>query len=98
MKEMELIVKEKDREHERRMQDRAGSLPLSPMPTTVDDVPKGLKLPYYNDSKDDIDSHIKWFERYAKACKWDRSRYATDLGNLLQGKSFENAIKRHIRL
>ena len=80
MKEIELLEKEKNREHERRMQDRTSSFPSSPMPTTVDDVPKGPKLPYYDDSKDDIDSYIRRFETYAEACKWDRSRYATYLG------------------
>ena len=73
---------------------RTGSLPRSPMPTTVDDVPKGLKLPYYDDSKDDTDSYIGRFERYAEACKWDRSRYAAYLGNQLQGK----ALKAYVRM
>ena len=63
------------------------------MPTTVDDIAKGPKLPYYDDSKDDIDSYIRRFERYAEACKWNRSRYVTYLGNLLQGKALEIYVR-----
>ena len=95
MKEMELREKEKDREHERSMQGQPGGQSPSPRPTTTtdDSIPKGPKLPYYDDSKDDIDSYIRRFERYAEACKWDKSRYATYLGNLLQGKALEVYVR-----
>ena len=33
------------------------------------------------------------FKRYLEACKWDKSRYATYLGNLLQGKAPEDYVR-----
>ena len=47
------------------------------------------KLPYFNDSKDKMDSYWSQFERYSTANKWDSSLWAAYLSALLKGQSLD---------
>ena len=47
------------------------------------------KLPYFEESKDKMDSYLSRFEKYAVANKWDRSKWAAYLSALLKGRALE---------
>ena len=47
------------------------------------------KLPYFEESKDKMDSYLSRFEKYAVANKWDRSIWAAYLSALLNGRALE---------
>ena len=50
---------------------------------------KTPKLPVFQQDKDDMDSYLGRFERYAKAQRWDGSMWAINLSALLTGKALE---------
>ena len=50
---------------------------------------RNLKLPYFEESKDKMDSYLSRFEKYAVANKWDRSIWAAYLSALLKGRALE---------
>ena len=45
------------------------------------------KLPYFDDSKDKMDSYLFRLEKYATANKWDPSLWAAYLSALLKGRA-----------
>ena len=47
------------------------------------------KLPYFEESKDKMDSYLSGFEKYAVANKWDRSIWSAYLSALLKGRALE---------
>ncbi len=47
------------------------------------------KLPEFVDGKDDLDSYLQRFERFAKSNKWDETIWATSLSALLTGKALD---------
>ena len=47
------------------------------------------KLPAFSEGKDDIDSFLKRFERFAINAKWHKEEWATNLSALLQGKALD---------
>ena len=47
------------------------------------------KLPYFDETIDDMDSYLRWFECFARAQNWDTSDYATNLSALLREKSLD---------
>ena len=47
------------------------------------------KLPYFEESKDKMDSYLSRFEKYPVANKWDRSIWAAYLSALLKGRALE---------
>ena len=47
------------------------------------------KLPYFEETKDKMDSYLSRFEKYAVANKWDRSIWAAYLSALLKGRALE---------
>ena len=47
------------------------------------------KLPYFEESKDKMDSYLSRFEKYVVANKWDRSIWAAYLSALLKGRALE---------
>ena len=58
--------------------------------TKCDDVKAKLpKLPSFSDGKDDMDSFLKRFERFATNAKWPKEEWATNLSALLQGKALD---------
>ena len=56
---------------------------------SVKHIPKGPKLPHFEDSKDDIDAYLIMFERYAESAGWPQKDWAVSLSALLKGKSLE---------
>ena len=47
------------------------------------------KLPYFDESKDKMDSYLSRFEKYAVANKWERIIWAAYLSALLKGRALE---------
>ena len=47
------------------------------------------KLPYFDDSKDKMDSYLSRFEKYATANKWDPNSWAAYLSALLKGRALD---------
>ena len=47
------------------------------------------KLPYFEESKDKMDSYLSRFEQYATANKWDKNVSVTDLTALLKGRALD---------
>ena len=50
---------------------------------------KAPKIPAFNEGKDEMDSYLLRFERYATAQKWEPDTWATGLSGLLQGKALD---------
>ena len=51
--------------------------------------PRVPKLPAFNETKDQMDSYLNRYERYAKAQKWPKRTWATNLSALLTGKALD---------
>ncbi|XP_062588592.1 uncharacterized protein LOC134250255 [Saccostrea cucullata] len=47
------------------------------------------KMPYFDEVKDDIDSFLRRFERYAIAQKWNEGMWAVNLSALLKGRALD---------
>ena len=47
------------------------------------------KLPYFEESKDKMDSYLLRFEKYATANKWDKNVWAAYLSALLKGRALD---------
>ena len=50
---------------------------------------KRPRLPAFMDGKDDLDSYLERFERFAKTSKWPEVEWATNLSALLSGHALE---------
>ena len=50
---------------------------------------KSPRIPAFNEGKDEMDSYLLRFERYATAQKWEPDIWATGLSALLQGKALD---------
>ena len=50
---------------------------------------KAPKIPAFNEGKNEMDSYLLRFERYATAQKWEPDTWATGLSALLQGKALD---------
>ena len=50
---------------------------------------RGPKIPCFIDSREDLDSYLKRFERLAKANGWQEDTWADKLGALLTGKALD---------
>ena len=46
-------------------------------------------MPYFDELKDDIDSYLRRFERYATAQKWTPETWAVNLSALLRGRALD---------
>ena len=51
--------------------------------------PKGPKIPPFEEGKDEMDSYLHRFERYALAQSWNKDLWATHLSALLKGKALD---------
>ena len=47
------------------------------------------KIPPFDEARDEIDSYLRRFERYATAQNWSRSNWAVSLSALLRGKALD---------
>lgn len=50
---------------------------------------RGPKLPPFEDGKDNMDSYLHRFERYATAQNWDPANWGANLSALLKGKALD---------
>ena len=50
---------------------------------------KAPKLPFFDDSRDDVDSYLQRFERYAHSQGWSEDCWAISLSALLKGKALD---------
>jgi len=50
---------------------------------------KGPKLPPFEDDKDNMDSYLNRFERYATVQKWEKDDWSLHLSSLLKGKALD---------
>ena len=55
----------------------------------VDVKAKLPKLPAFSEGKDNMDSYLKCFERFAENAKWPKEEWATNLATLLQSKALD---------
>lgn len=46
-------------------------------------------MPFFEETKDDIDSYLRRFERYATAQKWNVETWAVNLSALLRGRALD---------
>ena len=67
----------------------AGQLELGKLGVEKAAHARNPKLPYFEESKDKMDSYLSRFEKYAVANKWDRSIWAAYLSALLKGWALE---------
>ena len=74
------------REMELKAQDQASaSLAATPPPRNKD--AKSPKLPSFIDEKDELDSYLLRFERYAENASWEKDTWAIKLSALLTGRA-----------
>ena len=76
------------REMELKAQDQASaSLATTPPPRNKD--AKSPKLPSFVDEKDELDSYLLRFERYAENASWEKDTWAIKLSALLTGRAMD---------
>ena len=78
LKEMELQAQQ--------AQASTGAVPI-PHPCNKD--AKSPKLPSFIDEKDELDSYLLHFERYAENASWEKNTWAIKLSALLTGRAME---------
>ena len=83
--EKELSLKELELKAQ---QSQAGaSLAATPPPRNKD--AKSPKLPSFTDEKDELDSYLLRFERYAENASWEKDTWAIKLSALLTGRAMD---------
>ena len=65
----------------------SASLAVTPPPRNKD--AKSPKLPSFIDEKDELDSHLLRFERYAENASWEKETWAIKLSALLTGRAMD---------
>ena len=76
-----------DRQHEGELERLEAQKTLTQPRETI--KAKAPKIPAFNEGKDEMDSYLLRFERYATAQKWEPDTWATGLSALLQGKALD---------
>ena len=76
-----------DRQHEDELERLEAQKALTQPRETI--KARAPKIPYFNEGKDEMDSYLSRFERYATAQKWEPDTWATGLSALLQGKALD---------
>ena len=76
-----------DRQHEGELERLEAQKALTQQRETI--KAKAPKIPAFNEGKDEMDSYLLRFERYATAQKWEPDTWATGLSALLQGKALD---------
>ena len=98
-KERELLRKEKEEEHRRELEKRDKDMEMIKLKMTMGkDQTEGVtqnitihrpKLPKFEDDKDDMDTYLQRFERFAQVQKWKPEEWMVSLSPLLTGKGLE---------
>ena len=76
-----------DRQHEDELERLEAQKALTQPRETI--KAKTPNIPAFNECKDEMDSYLLRFERYATAQKWEPDTWATGLSALLQGKALD---------
>ena len=76
-----------DRQHEDELERLEAQRALTQPRETI--KAKSPKIPAFNEGKDEMDSYLLRFERYATVQKWEPDTWATGLSALLQGKALD---------
>ena len=76
-----------DRQHEGELERLEAQKAITQPRETI--KAKAPKIPAFNEGKDEMDSYLLRFERYATAQKWKPDTWATGLSALLQGKALD---------
>ena len=76
-----------DRQHEDELERLEAQKALTQPRETI--KAKAPRIPAFNEGKDEMDSYLLRFERYATAQKWEPNTWATGLSALLQGKALD---------
>lgn len=77
------LVAQQIRLEELRKENKTGP---TPKPVSKPNIPP---LPVFQDGKDDIDSYLSRFERYASCVGWDKADWALAVSALLSGKALD---------
>ena len=98
-KERELLRKEKEEAHRRELEKRDKDMEMIKLKMTMGrDQTEGvtqnvtihkLKLPKFEEDKDDMDIYLQRFERFAKMQKWKPEEWVVSLSPLPTGKGLE---------
>ncbi|XP_062588249.1 uncharacterized protein LOC134249909 [Saccostrea cucullata] len=85
----ELKLQQISHQFEMEVLQEKGKLKISDPSDEVSVKMKGPKIPAFADGKDDMDSYLRRFERYAETQKWSKLTWATNLSALLKGKALD---------
>ena len=94
-REMERKEKERDREHEHELEMARLKLEeskyLSRRESSFESHSnvKSVKLPHFDENRDNIDAYLSRFEKYHTVMRTDRTNWAVYLAALLKGKALE---------
>ena len=86
-RDYEIKCQLQDRQHEDELERLEAQKALTQPRETI--KAKAPKIPAFNEGKDEMDSYLLRFERYATAQKWEPDTWATGLSGLLQGKALD---------
>jgi len=89
--ELEAIEADKKRAHELELAKLNVSASENQSHTGKVEFP-GLKLPCFNDGKDEIDDYLKRFERVTELQNWGAQNYHIYLGSFLTGKALKTYV------
>lgn len=84
-----LKLKQQDHAHTMEVLDLKAKSGVSARDTETVRPPKGPKLPVFEDGKDEMDSYLQRFERFATAQNWKSELWATHLSALLKGRALD---------
>ena len=68
---------------------RLGRKNLDDRPHDREDRAKAPKLPSFVVGKDDLETYLQRFKRFAETAKWKKDRWASKLSALLSGRALE---------
>ena len=85
--EKELKIKEMELQAQQAQAQASASLAATPPPRNKD--AKSPKLPSFIDEKDELDSYLLRFERYAENASWEKDTWAIKLSALLTGRAMD---------
>ena len=89
--EKELRIKEMELQAQQAQAQATASSATTPPPRNKD--AKSPKLPSFTDEKDELDSYLLRFERYAENASWEKDTWAIKLSALLTGRAIDVYIR-----
>ena len=87
--EKELKIKEMELQAQQAQAQVTASASLAATPPPRNKDAKSPKLPSFIDEKDELDSYLLHFERYAENASWEKDTWAIKLSALLTGRAMD---------